>query len=237
MVILYAWTVKKGIQMTRQTFEYAPGLEYNHKEHTYFYKDKEVSGVTNILNCAGLSDFSYIDDEILTRSMDFGTKVHILTEFDDTKRLGNYDPKLEPSLKAWRKFKEDFKVKIIPEYIELKVFSKKYFYAGTLDRLVLVRGNYFLIDIKTGVYQQSHAIQTAAYEQAFKELFKFKKKIYRGCVYLDGEDYKLREHTSVGDFNVFLSALNITKYFFSMFIPTCPRLKTYQTVNFFPFIH
>jgi hypothetical protein len=144
--------------------------------------------------------------------MNFGTAVHSVTEFDDKGILGDYDPKLEPALFAWRKFKKDLKVELINAYIELKVFSKKFLYAGTLDRILLISGVHWLIDIKTGGRMPSHPIQSAAYETAFREIFKFRKKIRRACVYLIGGKYRIVEHTSVLDWNIFLSALNITKY-------------------------
>jgi len=196
-----------------QTFDYAPGLEYDDDSHSYFYEGSKIAGVTGILESSGLSDFSGVDSETLTRAMNFGTAVHSIAEWEDMGILGDgNDPKLEPPLHAWRAFKKDFEVQILPDYIELAVFSKKYRYAGTLDRICLIGGEHWLIDIKTGVKGISHPIQTAAYEKAFRELFDFRKKINRACLYISGDAYSLKQHTSVGDWNVFLSALNIKKY-------------------------
>lgn len=199
--------------MDRQTFDYAPGLEYDDDSHSYFYEGPKIPGVTGVLESSGLSDFSGIDSETLTRAMNFGTAVHSIIEFDDRGILGeDNDPKLEPPLRAWRDFKAAYEVYILPEYIELAVVSKKHLYAGTLDRVCLIHGMHWIIDIKTGAKGVSHPIQTAAYEKAFRELFNFRRKIHRACLYISGDTYSLKEHTSVGDWNIFLSALNIKKY-------------------------
>jgi len=198
--------------MARETFKYAPGLEYDDPEHKYYYQGAALPGVTGTLEYVGLSDFSFVDNETLTRAMLFGTAVHSLTEFDDKGILGEYDPKLQPALTAWRNFKKDLRVEILPEYIELKVFNKAHRYAGTLDRIFMVDGTYWLIDIKTGGHVKSHAIQCAAYEAAFRNLFGYRKKIKRACVYIDGDKYKVKEHNGVGDWTMFQSALNIANY-------------------------
>lgn len=198
--------------MARKTFEYAPGLEYDDSEHRYFYRTEDVFGVTATLAFVGLSDFSYVDDETLTRAMNFGTAVHSLTEYEDTGVLGEYDKKLEPALTAWRNFKKDFGGELLPQYIELKVFNKKHRYAGTLDRIFLLDGVFWIIDTKTGAPQKAHPIQSAAYEGAFRDTFGYKKKIRRACVYIDGDKYKIKEHNGLGDWQIFQSALNVVNY-------------------------
>jgi hypothetical protein len=53
---------------------------------------------------------------------------------------------------------------------ELKIYSRKYGYAGTLDILAEVNGVLTLLDIKTSnTYRKEYALQTAAYTLAYNE--------------------------------------------------------------------
>lgn len=189
-------------------------LFFKQETHEYFLDGVPVPSVTQVLQACGLSDFSMVDPETLTRSMNFGTAVHKVVELDVLGKLDeeSLDGKLLPSLSAWRNFIKNVPIKIIS--IESKVFSVKYGYAGTKDILgtFVYENDLAIVDIKTGVPTISHPIQTAAYMAAYKELSGEKKKIRRFCLYLKEDKYRLVEHTSSLDFNVFLSGLQIWKY-------------------------
>jgi len=122
------------------------------------------------------------------------------------------NPKLKPCLNQWKKFKKDFKVTIIE--VERRVFCKKYFYCGTLDRILVMKAisnEEVLLDLKTGCKMKSHAIQNAAYKKAKEEEGrKLGKTTY--TLYLSDDNYKLVPHSNKNDINTFLSALTIYNF-------------------------
>jgi len=150
-------------------------LTFNEKYHSYFLGNLFIPGVSSILKSAALVDFSGIPQDIMERAAAFGKAVHKACELDDTGSLdfSSVDEAVIPCLEAWRKFKVDNKVDV--EEIEMPVYSEKWIYAGTLDRVIEMNGKRFLLDIKTSktVYP-SMKVQLAGYKLAFEELHKVK---------------------------------------------------------------
>lgn len=189
-------------------------LIFDEDTHTYRYDGQLVPGVTSILECVGLSDFSMVPPDILEQAKAFGTEVHRATEKLDR----NEDILTEISeisglyLCHYIKFLNDLDVKIID--IEKRVFCEKFLYAGTLDRIAVFKKlspHPVLFDIKTGQKSISHQVQTAAYEYAYKT--DKRQKMDRYTLYLSNAGYKLSEaHTSRKDFDVFLAALSVHNY-------------------------
>jgi hypothetical protein len=72
---------------------------------------------------------------------------------------------LQPSIRAFRQFVEDFQPELIAA--ECTVFNMQHNYAGTLDMICKIGGENWLIDIKTGngIYPET-ALQLAAYASA-----------------------------------------------------------------------
>jgi hypothetical protein len=50
-------------------------------------------------------------------------------------------------LDAWKKFKTEMDVKILA--CEMRVFHDKFWFAGTLDRIAMIGGEKYILDIKT----------------------------------------------------------------------------------------
>lgn len=189
-------------------------LEFRPDTHEYLKGGIPVPGVTKILGAANLIDMSMVPRDILERAWAFGSAVHRATELDDQNNLDEsvLDLALKPYLEAWRKFTRETSFKILA--IEERVYSKKYGYAGTLDRRGMLGGKHTLVDIKTGADEGAATpIQLAAYERAWNEGKKTQEKIKeRLVVRLKGDGtYVLpgNGYFKKSDFSVFLSALTL----------------------------
>lgn len=74
------------------------------------------------------------------------------------------------------KWAEDNKVKFLAS--EQRVYSRKYWYAGTFDILCEINGQIFIVDVKTGsgIYPE-HFFQMAGYQICIEEMAEFTPKI------------------------------------------------------------
>ena len=184
-------------------------IQFYPDTHQYFVDGVEYPSVTTIL--APIQLFDFVNKDVLARAAEFGNHVHQACEMHDKGTLheASLHPALVPFLDGWKKF--IFVMSPIFNLIESKVFSKKYGYAGTLDRVLVLGGKTVLVDIKTGVESPSFGPQTAAYRQAVEEMTAM--KIHkRFTVQLSPGDYRLIEHKSKNDFNIFMSCLNVHNF-------------------------
>ena len=85
-------------------------IEFDEATHTYRDKGVLVPGVTSILS--PLSDFSFVNPDVLEAASAFGTAVHLACELWDNGQLDEdaLDPALVPYLAGWKQFSEDWKV-------------------------------------------------------------------------------------------------------------------------------
>lgn len=191
------------------------GLEFDSETHTYRYNGNLVAGVTSVLENVGLSDFSMVPQDILAQAQAFGTEVHYACElFDKGQEIPSTLSETSGLYMChYIKFINDFWIEMIE--VEKKVFCKKYLYAGTLDRVAVLKkisSDPIIFDIKTGQKSISHSIQTAAYEYAYKTDQR-QKKMDRYTLYLSNDGYKLSEPSkNRQDFDVFLAALTVHNY-------------------------
>ena len=182
-------------------------LEFDEAKHEYRLEGALLPGVTQILK--PLQDFSAVPEDILERSANFGTAVHLATALWDQNDLDldSLDPALVPYLEAWKRFRDDTKVAF--EAIEAQVVSEKYRYAGTLDRIGFLNGKPTVIDIKTGLTNPTIGVQLAGYLVAWNEAHVL-KTTRRASVSLrkDGS-YRLDFWDDKSDWATFLSLLQI----------------------------
>lgn len=112
-----------------------------------------------------------------------------------------------PYINAWVKFRNEMNPEIFN--VEVRVFSEKFGFAGTVDRVLSIVKKMYVTDIKTSTeVSPSAALQTAGYVLAFKESSKL-DDIGRSIVHLlpDGR-YAWKPYpkaTFAHDVNVFLS--------------------------------
>jgi len=84
---------------------------------------------------------------------------------------------IEPTLIAFQKFREERGILFHPEFIERRIWSYKYRYAGTVDALATIDGKFGVLDIKTSAgFYPEYNLQTGAYVLALQE-FEIKKEL------------------------------------------------------------
>lgn len=142
-------------------------LTFDDESHTYRYGEKVVPSVTQCLS--RLHDFGMIPKDVLEAACIRGSYVHALTEFHDQNDLDQSSVGIYRGyLDAWIRFCADHQA--VWEGIEVRGYSERYGFAGTLDRCGTLNGGAWIVDIKTSA--QSHRVwnmQLAAYRQLLVE--------------------------------------------------------------------
>ena len=166
----------------------------------------DLPRVTEILKRAGVcGDF----DRVPQSALDRGHAVHEAAALDDLGTLdeASVDDRLRGYLAAWRAFRRETGAECIE--IERKVRREDLGYRGTLDRVAVIGGKRWIIDLKCGASCQPwHALQTAAYAMAYSPDL----AMQRGCVHIESSGaYRLRVHRDPGDEATWLRALRAVK--------------------------
>lgn len=168
----------------RSLIENPPGFRFEPGPHTYWLGDRQVRGVSRILEAGGLKRPFYGRGG---NALKLGSQVHLLTEKMDLGQAGrwNWDPRVAAHGPCWSRFREMFPFEILET--ERPIYSKEHDYAGTPDRVVLVKvGRKWvraIIEVKTGQEYPWHVYQTAAYA-------KLARCVLRRIVYLRPGDPK-----------------------------------------------
>lgn len=182
-------------------------LQFDEATHRYTWNGRPVPGVTSILK--PLQDFGAIPPAVLAAKADLGTRVHLATELDDAGTLDEQSitDDVRPYLAAWRQFKADRDPVIV--MAEQRVFCEPLCFAGTLDRVLFMGGDEWLVDIKTSAgVPVSAGPQTAAYANALGQ-----PDLRRAVILLrpDGT-YHFHELAGHADWSVFQACLVIHRY-------------------------
>jgi hypothetical protein len=188
-------------------------LTFDKENHLYRLNDIPMAGVSSILKRAGLIDLSGIPKEALERAGQFGSAVHVACELYDkgTLDMSTVDISLIPYLEAWIKFTKTMQVQILK--IEQPVYSKRYWYAGTLDRIATIQGKLSIIDIKSSAtIYPSMKIQLAAYKVAYDEMNAEKIKERIIVQLLKTGEFKIEPCKDESDMNTFLCAVVVSKW-------------------------
>lgn len=200
-------------------------LEFDAKTHTYSAEGRHVPGVTGVIS--PLEPFEGIPLHIKQQALERGTLVHKLTELWDDDAITNdmwldiEEAGLEGYLIAWEAFKRDVVQEIVQS--EQKVFSKKYWYAGTCDRVVRIKDRLAVLEIKTGGLVDAYGLQTAAYKAALNETVVCTcRNQSRPCTcFIDDRyvvvlkpdgTYTMAKHNDPTDFQTFIAALTIANW-------------------------
>jgi hypothetical protein len=183
-------------------------LQFNEEGHTYTLDGKKILSVTQILSSLGISDYSWVLQKAIDEAAIRGKAVHKLIEMWDMGQIRGVPEWASPYLGGWEKWKERMAVKIL--CCEKRVFNEAYWFCGTLDRIVLIHGVEYLVDIKTTASPMwSHTIQTAGYAFAYKKEKKI-KSLRRAAIYLRANgEWSFIRHENKTDEDVFLSAAKI----------------------------
>jgi hypothetical protein len=152
----------------------------------YYVGGQFVPSVTTILE-AYPKDAAYLKwlkevgsdaDTIRDAAGERGSNVHHMTEMLDNGlevSLLDADNAQQWSLQEWAMlaryvdFRQRFPIDI--EAIEMQLVSTNLGFAGTVDRLIVMNGKRYIIDIKTSnAIYESYWLQVAAYQKLFDEL-------------------------------------------------------------------
>lgn len=194
-------------------------LEFNEEEHIYRLNGTIIPSVTQALEV--ITDFSKVDPTVLKKAQELGTAVHKTTELYDrgTLDLNSVHDKVAPYLYAYIDFLEDSDYQI--EGIEEIIYSKKYKYAGMLDRRgrfprTTAKTSTDVLDLKT-VAQMGPSVgpQVAAYGNGILEQKEFRKVSLYGLQLKGNGSYKLHKYKDEEwhrYFSTFVSCLNIYNY-------------------------
>jgi hypothetical protein len=185
------------------------GLTFDEGTHSYRFDGEPVPGVTSILK--PISDFSFVDHDVLAAASAFGTAVHRACELDDLGQLDEetLDDALAPYLAGWRRFCADHAAAW--ERIEDKVYHQTLRYAGTLDRYGKLQGKPWVVDIKTSTtLMPSVGPQLAAYKNAIPGVLPLTGRM---AVQLKGDGtYVAKSYTDRSDWPLFCSLLTLRQW-------------------------
>jgi hypothetical protein len=186
--------------------EAAVMVDFDESTHTYRVGGKVVPGVTSIL--APLQDFGRVSADVLDRKRRLGTHVHWCCEaLDMGGEVEVWDDAI-PYVDAYLEFMAKTGALVIDN--ERIVFHPIHRYAGTLDRVLEIGGDEWVVDLKTAVScPASVGPQTAGYAQAYDGSRQFR----RGALMLDKTGRpRLIELASPDDWPVFLSCLTVYRH-------------------------
>lgn len=145
--------------------------------------------------------------ETVSSAADFGTQAHRIQEaIGDGKKV-----EVPTHMQDWQTRTQEYTAKYTSdiEYSEVKVFSKKHLYGGTIDRIGMFAGKRSIIDWKTGRFHFSDLWKTEAYRRAYIEMTG-DEDVGTVVVYAPKKDGIAPKHYTVehhdGCFMAFLSA-------------------------------
>jgi hypothetical protein len=124
--------------------------------------------------------------------------------------LAEVDERILGFVEAWKGFLKmsGFQATLI----EHRVVSRRFAYAGTLDRFGDLEGIPTVIDIKSGEPPAVAALQTAAYTRALEETDGVKAK-RRVAVHVgQNGKFKVKEYCSPEDDRIWLMALSVHRW-------------------------
>jgi hypothetical protein len=183
---------------------------FDAKRHQHFLDGQPVPSVTQILDRAGLRDVSRFTED----SRERGRDVHLICAWEDERTLidTSVDEEYRPHLHAFRKFRRE-NPRFRPKLIEAPVWDEVRRYAGILDRLEEIdKGeSEAVLDIKSGAYDDTTALQTAGYDGALPPP-RLRARERFGLYLHDNGTYDLEPYKDPGDRFVFFSALAVVQW-------------------------
>jgi hypothetical protein len=116
-------------------------------------------GITRALAVAGVTDFSFVDDESRWK----GSEIHRLIELSAKGTLDrrSVPDELSGHLRGFERFMRE--TGFIPLHIEKEVKCKTLGIRGRLDFAGLLRGKKTIVDVKSGAISPAVALQTVLY--------------------------------------------------------------------------
>jgi len=185
-------------------------LDFEPESHTYRVDGRVLPSVTQVLKPVGF-DYDTVPFHILNHAAQRGTAVHLATEFYDDGDLDeeSIDPEILPYVNAWRLFREESG--FVVDRSEVRLYSKRHGYAGTVDAIGFIRGRRIMVEKKTTAQlHPSTAIQVSAYYRAYNDSVPSAWRVRSACsVWLrrDGT-YRFDAYDPLDHWAAFLALLN-----------------------------
>ena len=219
---------RKATEM--EFFRKEDGLTFEEQGHVYKFEGKRVMSLTQILDAAGLVDYSMVQPAVLEAKRGLGSKVHEYCLWNDKNELDMDDlkpwPKYWNRVEGWRQFVADSGFMPDLTWCEVPAAARVngMLYALTVDRYGVVGDGENIanavIEIKTCADKEpSHQIQTAGQAILFRpQSDAVQLPLKRFAVYLlekangAGKFYAVQEHTDRMDEKIFLACLMLTHY-------------------------
>lgn len=188
---------------------------FDQEKHIYRLNGEVIPSVTSLLSEFALYDLSKVPQDRLKYKQGLGIAVHYACDLLDDCRLdeSSLHEDLVPYVNAYKKFREVTGFE--PRHSELRMYSKKWKFAGTLDK----QGPFewqgkeqeSIIDLKCvwSMYP-STGPQTEGYKILFNENFKdIKVKARFGLQLKESGNYEIFPFTDATDNSTFLSCLQL----------------------------
>lgn len=192
-------------------------LRFDSVRHEYSLDGHMVPSVTKVIS--NVTEDMMLSNSFLKAGMR-GTTVHGICEkinLGEKINIEQLPEDIDRYVRGYLKFVADGKYRVT--HSEIRVFSNKYKYAGTLDILADGPKGKALMDIKTSaMISPTTALQLAAYKQAAEEMGILDGAIGKGvkravikeriAIWLTGDgDYELVHFKDLGDWQTFLCFL------------------------------
>lgn len=189
-------------------------FHFDEASHVYTLDGEPIPSVTQLLRPIA-PDFSAVPPDVLERKRALGTAVHLACELDDLGELGDCDAELLPYLSAWRRYRAESGAEVVAN--ERQLYHPALRYAGTLDRLCMVDGEAWLVDLKTSADPlPSYGVQLAGYAELLAANAVadggpiHRATVNRATVHLRADGtYRLHRFTNPNDRAVFFGLLSI----------------------------
>ena len=146
-------------------------IEFIEKGHIYLIDGVIVPSVSEILHFIFPNKYDGIDEEILNKKAEYGSKIHEAIEcIEKDKILPELDFIQEFSINQYKRLEEKCNIKVIAQE-QIVHFKDKY--CGRFDMTAKVNGFYSLCDIKTTATLDKEYLswQLSFYELAFTSMY------------------------------------------------------------------
>ncbi len=164
-----------------ESWEIAGGLlEYIDDTHTYIYDGVILPSITQILKSKFGNKYSGVDEKVLQKAAQKGTKVHQAIE-DYEKR--NIETDSCPELRNYKFLKKQFGFNCIDNEVPIVLFhNEEPIAAGRVDLIIENNGEVGIADIKrTSVFDKEYvAYQTNLYRIGYQQSYGTEVTFLRG---------------------------------------------------------
>lgn len=160
-------------------------LTFDPESHTYRWNMIKRAGVSEILESVGaqvdgswrsISGAEFMDNP---EALHFGNVFHDFCRRDLLGQRFTHDPDLDPWIRGYRKFFEEYQPEPImfegKSLVEVPQYCKRYRYGYTPDFPCVIHGKSTVVDWKTGGICAAHWCQQGAYVTGLHELTKISR--------------------------------------------------------------